>query len=360
MESVNLVSELAACRLPTSFCGVTSRGLGGTVTHAIVGVHARQMQELPHVLPRPPVAPREAIAFWPAGGGELKDAALPDDGYYVLGTWMDSDTPQQMEEEEPGVYGLTVVLGTGLTERFQLLVDGDRRRVLRPARPDAPPGSAVVGPEQPGASGSRDFSWLLDARESWLPVLATASPAIEDSEELEELSTRHLPQRRQMRFVRSHVAPVGRLGENFRIRLHVSGRWRMVDWAKLDEQPAAALQAGEATYTLVGSWDWSAQVPFDASSSSSEGLHRAAVTLKRDGAYQFLVLMNGDWEQAFYPMAPSYGWTAEDGVLGPDSGGQDAFWTLEGRAGETFQVEFLRRLEQGLEVRSVTWQCQLA
>lgn len=65
MESVNLCSEAIACRLPSNFAGVTSRGLGGTATHAVMGVSTREQAKLPHV--NPPAAPwaeRPRTAPW--------------------------------------------------------------------------------------------------------------------------------------------------------------------------------------------------------------------------------------------------------------------------------------------------------
>lgn len=362
LESLNITAETVGCRLPSSFCGATSRGLGGTVTHAIIGVQAREAEALPNGRARGlGSTTREGIAYWPAGGGRLEEAAEPSTGYFVQGSWMPFGEPQQMEEEAPEVYGLTVTLGAGLCERFRLLLDGDSARALRPARPEARPGTAAVGPEVPGAAGSRDFEWLLDARESWVPVLTTDTRALED-DELDNLSTQQVVQRRQLRFARDPLAPEGRPGDRFRIRMRVAGRWRMVDWTKLagdaaGEQPA---DVRDFRYAVVGSWDWSKEVELLPSGTPSEGVYAAEVTLPQEGTHQFLIVQNGDWDRAFYPMPSECGGAAEDGVLGPDDRGQDLFWTLAGRAGETFRVEFVRKLEHGLEMRSVTWQSQMA
>jgi len=86
-ESSLLPTEALGCRLPTNFCGATSRGLGGTVTHAVVGVAVRESEDLPHVLPQNTLWPprKEGLTSWPPKEGEPKQE--PKYGVFDPSSW---------------------------------------------------------------------------------------------------------------------------------------------------------------------------------------------------------------------------------------------------------------------------------
>jgi len=196
LESTSIATEVVPSQLATNYSGVTSRGLGGMVTHAIVGVQVQDFLTLPHVLPAKPKKQRwhrgGDIAFWPAGGGLLDDAAEPSQGYSIVGSWSGWSEVQAMEEEAPSVYGFTVSLPAD-TEgaEFQIWLDGDPQRALHPTWPGAGSGAPMAGPHSMDDLGY-DSCWSIGVGQEE-PGAASAACRC-------------------------------------RIRLRVAGRWRIVDW----------------------------------------------------------------------------------------------------------------------------------
>merc|ERR1712060_52464 len=78
------------------------------------------------------------------------------------------------------------------------------------------------------------------------------------------------------------------------------------------------------------------------------GLFRVTVPLS-GASDSFQVLRNQDWSQVFYP-DDSYG---EATVVGPGDY-ENLFWTLEGRRGQKFTIDFQRTIQPGDDKGSVT------
>eukprot|EP00421_Protoceratium_reticulatum_P058632 CAMPEP_0168506624 /NCGR_PEP_ID=MMETSP0228-20121227/77469_1 /TAXON_ID=133427 /ORGANISM="Protoceratium reticulatum, Strain CCCM 535 (=CCMP 1889)" /LENGTH=1030 /DNA_ID=CAMNT_0008523721 /DNA_START=48 /DNA_END=3138 /DNA_ORIENTATION=- len=323
-------SELLAVPPPAVFAGVCSRGLGGT--HAHVVLWAKQGAELAQApatdLATAPAPNRTSVTFWPAGGGLLPEAARPVVGYWIVGSWSGWE-PEPMESEGDGVYGCTVVLGESRWEAFQLCLDSDTKRALHPGQEAAPKGGPVCGPD----AECEDFVWLLDGRGVHL---GPGGELVEVWNEDEGLP-----------------------GSQYRVRLRVAGRWRTVDWVKLAGEGGPSATGHMGPYFLAASWnDWSPG-PSDELQTDPDtpGVFSLEVQLSHDGG-EFLILRNKDWSQMFYPVASIADSETSVDVMGPDDG-SDATecpcWYFGGRAGDTFRVEFQRRVDKDQDLRAVAW-----
>mmetsp|Transcript_12769 Transcript_12769/g.38172 ORF Transcript_12769/g.38172 Transcript_12769/m.38172 type:complete len:410 (-) Transcript_12769:566-1795(-) len=346
MEALGLHSESLPCRLPRNFVGVSSRGLGGTVTHAIVTGEVSEARDLPHVQPLAPgaVGP-DSLAFWPAGNGTTEDDHQHE--YCIVGSWSGWKEPEPMVCEGGGVYGCTVVLGENCFEQFNFLLDGDPELVLYPNRPKAPSSSRACGPDDIGHT----LSWMIDARPQWVEV-----PASEEGAEVPANTAVS-----KVRYMLDPSTTAGSPGDRYHVRLRVAGQWRAVDWQRLGGPEAGGrgrVQAA-ADYYLVGSWnDWEVEphkpmVP----DAEEEGVFYRDVCLTHFGLNEFQILRNGDWDQVFYPAEPRM--TAShpgDPALGPDDCGDGLNWALDGSRGDLFRVRFSRIRKDGIDTCSVSWE----
>ncbi|CAJ1374228.1 unnamed protein product [Effrenium voratum] len=217
-----LPSECIRFRLPSTFTGILNRSIGGTNCHAVV------FAKVPEELYRP----RRAIAgpsrnelimplkFWPSGGGDLSDDMVPKMGYSIMGTF-NRWRPQAMEREGPGVYGFTIILGESRCESFQLALDGDPTRVLYPILPEADESCPLSGPE----AAPQILSWQIDGR----PRDAKQAELTDEPAKLAGPFQVLAPERP----ADLHADLVAEPGARYRVRLHINGRWRMVDWEKI-------------------------------------------------------------------------------------------------------------------------------
>mmetsp|Transcript_152085 Transcript_152085/g.488327 ORF Transcript_152085/g.488327 Transcript_152085/m.488327 type:complete len:391 (+) Transcript_152085:330-1502(+) len=237
-----------------------------------------------------------------------------------------------MEQEMTGVWGATVTLGLNRWERFYIVLDGDKGRVLHPDYPGATKGTLVCGPN----AALQGEGWLLDGRSGFesanaAPIAALTPDALACA-----------------------GGEAGRPGDRYRIRLHVHGKWRTVTWDKLPlEEDLGSLDLGD--YYIVGSWNHYDPVLMRRS-GHDDGVYQAEVHLPESGAFVFQLLRNRDWGQVLCPsvdrvMEP---WKAE--VLAPDDN-PGLCWLLQGRAEDVFAFEFQRRQDdEGRESRILMWQ----
>jgi len=180
----SFVGEAMELRDLSPYIGVNSLGFTGYRVHAIAwgqaaGKADKQVSSI-----------ENTIAFWPGGGGELTREMRPSRAYTVAGTWSDFE-PIKMEFEGAGTYACTITLGSSGREEFNILLDGDRERILHPSLSHAGRDTAVLGPSTRSAC---EGSWLIDG----------SSPRDEDL--------------------------AGSPGDKYRIQLRVAGRWRLVTW----------------------------------------------------------------------------------------------------------------------------------
>lgn len=311
-ESPTLItSEALEFRMKASYTGTLSRGFGGTNAYALSWGHVLEQAAF-HVEAR-------QISFWPGGGGSVELAKLPDSSYYIIGSWLEWKEAVPMEDEGDGVWGLTVVLGENRWEEFQILLDGDRSRVLHPGAAKAQV-AAVQGPDQQAAG----LTWLIDGSEAdW------------DTEKQDALAD-----------------AVPRQNEQYRIRLQVVGKWRSVEWHRLlpDAPERSARPAAPGRYYISGSWNhWMLE---EMTASGDAGVHSAKVKLLRRGG-DFQIVRNRDWAQTLYPSVRQA--TASGAVVrGPDDGGSGFFWHVNGEAGDVCRIELQR--PAGEDVIKVAWQ----
>jgi len=313
-ESGNFLTEDIPYSRDSAFAGITGLSITGTQVHAITwgAVATGVLRE-----PRKRVA-REALAFWPAGGGELEDGAMPRKFLSIVGSWSEYQ-PERMENEGEGVYGFTVTLGANRFEHFQIMLDGDERQVLHPAEPNAGLYETVEGPD-PDADG---LCWMIDGATEWKSVYPKAERAA--YEILDEGLT-------------------GRPGDKYRVRLHVAGRWRAVDWEKVaSSEEERAAYADDGRYYVVSSWnDWEFTQAMTAD-PSAPGRYTAEVKASGPGAFQ--VVRNQDWNQTFFPV--------DGGVAGPEYW-QPHSWRPSCSKGDAVLVELFRSKADPGDIK-VSW-----
>jgi polyketide synthase-associated protein len=317
-EQVALCTEHIEHRINSSYSGCTAKGFGGTNVHAIIWSRVGDADE------KKRYTDTKKIVFWPGGGGELDAEEMPRKkaGYFIAGTWS-RGKPEQMQEEGNNSYGYTMVLGENRWERFQIYLDGSDSRRLHPPVQAARKGSAVLGPVK-DASG---LSWQIDGR-PW---------AKEDSDEEAEAK---------------QSLDFGKIGDKYRIHLRVAGKYRTVEWEKLEDQAGATPErVPEGTYSIMASWNgWQPEEMFR--DDSQVGVHFIEVKIKENGGY-FQIMRNEDYAQVIYP--ERYGSDQTAAILGPDELGGDLCWNLNGFRDETFRIEFHRTSENGLDKKKVSW-----
>jgi len=131
-----------------------------------------------------------------------------------------------MESECDGRYGFTLTLGEKMWEEFRVFIDGNDRKVLHPQRSAAPKGTMVFGPNT--AAEAASSAWLLDAR----PVVDD-SPAQRGEEALADVGSASDPDHRGGEIVQYVTEDQGRPGDQYRIYLHVAGKFRTITWSRL-------------------------------------------------------------------------------------------------------------------------------
>jgi len=283
-----------------------------------------------------------AFEFWP-GGSRALDAEGPSRGYTIVGSWSSWSKPEDMRWEGNGVYGYTLTLGENRYEHFQIWLDGEPAKILHPSMQHAPNGSAAFLTISAGADNdeehSSSFSWQLDGRDCILEKIDSVSG-----------------QRVSLRLVDPHTGrPLsrqdeGRPGDRYLIRLHVAGKYHMVDWEKLSSQPVVKLDdvviPSTAKYYVVGNWaSWRFQEM--VSDASCPGVFHAEVVLAEDGG-EFQIVRDQDWNQVFSPS------DVEGEVSGPSTA-SDWHWELHGIAGESFRIEFERQYIRGVDTLKISW-----
>ncbi|CAE8591852.1 unnamed protein product [Polarella glacialis] len=330
---IDFITDHCDFRSSSSFVGVTARGFGTNV-HAVVW---GRLDETKRPSPESRVSQHGKLLFWPGGGGDLLDAEQPELGYYIVGSWS-SWSPEPMEEEEDGCFGFTVSLPQGTREAFQIWIDSNPGRALHPACTDASSGSAVHGP----SSDHCDNTWLLQSR---------VIPQVHTGQE-------------QSGFI------VRQICDEFRIRLRVRGKWRLVDWQQVicgkEEEPcwdgadtakvdtlvmAPATQPINSVYYVMGSpTSWA----FEQMSCAGPGIYIAVLRLTT-AACDFQIARNKDWEQVLHPSFPRAKLEDANPVLGPSGDGQGRYWRIDGQSDDLFRIELRHLVLCGKGVHEISW-----
>uniref|UniRef100_A0A7S0FEW6 Ketosynthase family 3 (KS3) domain-containing protein n=1 Tax=Pyrodinium bahamense TaxID=73915 RepID=A0A7S0FEW6_9DINO len=219
--------NMSNCEL-SSFVGMTGKSLGGTMVHAITFGFVDTEERRPQ---RKRVE-RDVVHFWPAGGGELGEEAEPTTArpYTILGSWNQWEFSEPMKSEGEGVYGYTVTLGESRCEEFQILLDGDPDQVLHPAEMQAdggwmsPQAGGVAGPHAPEECGA--LAWVIDGRDQFVS-LVEAEGALEDAGHAVAPGSAPVP---------NPYRQPALAGSKFQVRLRVAGKFRCVEWERLEEE----------------------------------------------------------------------------------------------------------------------------
>lgn len=298
----------------TGLSAVNSFGNSGTYVTGIVWADRMEL-----FMPPTGEGLSPSCVFWPGGGGELEESAIPKEAYYLAGSFGNWANPIKMEEKvaASNEWTATVVLGENSFEQFQIWLDGGEDRVIHPGRPRAPRNTPVVGPEERNACSLS--TWQIDAR----PML------IYDGGEIKELPNKD-------------KSPPG---TQFLVRLRVAGKYRTVDWERLAEPLATP---APSSYYLVSSWNgWE----FQEMTSAEADVWTVEAAIEGVGG-DFAIVRNRDWSQAFYPA--DFG-NAGRSVYGPDDWGRGLTWSLEGNPGDVFEIRFRRKVKDGEDEREVSW-----
>jgi len=292
-QSHILPDERLTFRMDTCFHSLFARGFGGT------NVNLLSFGRVDDALRPPPQAapeePRPKLVYWPAGGGMLDLDSRPRKGYFISGSWNSWATNQRMTEEGFGTYGFTLTLDEKRWEQFNIIIDGDPRRVLHPGRYKAQRGTMVFGPDDLGDS-SRSSTWMIDCRRRMQPSEHDRI-ADEPSKEVATQSTNHHD----------------RAGTQYRIRIHISGKFQTVSWYR------SGHDSGERTsaryHVLHDQSDWSMEdmVEFQ---EQSPGLFTAWMPRPK-AETRFLIVRNKDMGELIYPERTMTS-TRSCQVLGPD------------------------------------------
>merc|ERR1719359_384957 len=127
---------------------------------------------------------------------------------------------------------------------------------------------------------------------------------------------------------------MGPPGTQFRVTLRVVGKWRYLDWEKLDKDSYDVF-SGETLASIRGTY----YVSMDDGSLTEmqEDPDRPGVyTARVVNAGPFQILRNADWGQAFYPPAAS---SMSGGIAeGPDEQGYGCSWLLGDSPGQHYEV----------------------
>lgn len=220
--AVNFNSEAMAFRDSRVFHGFGTRGLGGTNIN-MVSWFSADGSRVPVVKPK---MERASFSYWPAGGGMLESDIKASEGYFIIGTWTNWRTPEEMVRQRDGSFTATVTLGDGCVEAFQILLDGEKDKVLHPERPNALPGSRLLGPTMGYYLHGQNLNWVIDGREVTLPAVDDAISSLVPSSSAKQ-------QLRSSKDALAHARDQGQAGDTYEVKLFISGKYRAVTWSKM-------------------------------------------------------------------------------------------------------------------------------
>jgi hypothetical protein len=351
--SLQFLTESVPFRMRQSLVAHKGMSIGGTVGMISMAVTAEDEKVPPC---KPVENPVTKIAFWPGGGGILSDTARARKGYEIIGSWDGWEkTIEMIEESQLGemvTYSATVPLGPNRWEMFQILVDGDKSKVLHPGMAKASQNVPVFGPDQ----RVLDYNWLIDGHDygGYFRADQDESIAIEPDFQPLAISDLSIQPADIPPVATAESVHVGKPGERYSVKLHISGKWRTVSWSKV-ETAARGDQLAEFTddgaYYVVADWNsWSFDKPM-TKEESAPGTYFFEVKLWAAPG-EFQIVRNRDWEQAFCPLSfeggPAYG---------PAEYMHGQNWALGGKPGDVFRIEFQRKIEGDEDVSLVSWRC---
>jgi len=249
-----------------------------------------------------------------------------------------------------------VTLGGTRWERFQIALDGDSMRILHPYVPEAGRVSAAAGPE----AALQFLSWIIDGRapkrKEDLKALTSSATLVDGAPGAKAIVPDSFDSN-------DNEESEAEIGDRYRVRLRVQGRWKMVDWERLPKEPDAgdsvlerrrARARNEADFQLAGSWNlFEPQVlkPIP----QTPGVYQGEVLIPVDGEHYFHFLRNADWGQV---ICPDLDRTREPGsarISRWDQLSSFRHWSIRCSAGDVFRFTF-QQAELGLNEMKVSWE----
>eukprot|EP00933_Yihiella_yeosuensis_P033938 TRINITY_DN27528_c0_g1_i1.p1 TRINITY_DN27528_c0_g1~~TRINITY_DN27528_c0_g1_i1.p1 ORF type:complete len:1048 (-),score=162.23 TRINITY_DN27528_c0_g1_i1:128-2983(-) len=348
-------SEALAYRDARAFHGVGARGMGGSNVNLVVWYYADG-----HRVPMGrPEMQRSRFSYWPGGGGILESEYKASEGYYIVGSWSEWDTPYEMARQKDGSFTQRVTLGENCFEAFQIWLDGDRDKVLHPDRPGAPAGSGVFGPST--RYQSQGYNWLIDGRDK----SASSSAVVSTGETPSFIHSDGVPNfgfgGAAVDFARDQGSP----GDQYEVKLMVSGKYRAVTWSKVQDHsqlvngiPNSMPTSALGSYYVSASWNgWTLDEMIP--SEEEPGVYSLKVGPLRNATGEFRIIRNKDFDQVFYPPESHFS-SLEEGrssldIAGPIASRQSLGWRISSQHGNIIRIEFRRIWIEGKETRQISW-----
>jgi len=338
-----LMTECCEYYMNSTFAGSMSRGSGGSNVYLLAWgqLNPEKMKCDP-----PPIN-REFLSFWPGGGGVLESEKRPSREYTIVGSWCQGPEPMPMEPEGEDAYGFTVTLGENRWEWFVILLDGDHNKVLHPGYPKASKDFPVLGPV-PDNEGA---CWMISGKPECVYVTYDAGEEV--AEGASHVTSDDYGKKVAM--YRMPTADTGKPGDQYRVHLHVKGKWRTVTWERLvpaiGEGPVAAVPP-QGRYYICGDWsDWDLE---EMSQGSTPGAFYMDIEMGMK-SHEFTIVRNKDWNQMIYPLQPTSVGDGNVDVRGPDDLGEGHHWHITGERGSHVRVEFQRTVDDDSDIMKVTW-----
>eukprot|EP00930_Biecheleria_cincta_P001004 TRINITY_DN10217_c1_g2_i1.p1 TRINITY_DN10217_c1_g2~~TRINITY_DN10217_c1_g2_i1.p1 ORF type:complete len:1354 (-),score=214.96 TRINITY_DN10217_c1_g2_i1:54-4115(-) len=352
-----ILTEAIETRHFTSLFSVSSFGATGSSCHQLL------MGEKPEK--RRKMTPARPLNWWPTG--DFKKAFAVFRGYYIVGTMTAWQEGLRMEEEAPGVFGYTLVMGENNWERFQIWVDEDPSKALHPPSEDDTRESTVVGPEK----APQSLCWRISGKPQTVRLINEQQHAELDMNPKPgdpimycvsfagDYVPKDLDKNATVDEMPTHVLNAGmegKPGDKYRIRLHVRGKFLRLEWFKakgVDAVPTLGQKKFEHKYHIIGDHSYWL---FKEMQSKQKGVYTAEVQLLRTRS-NFQVYRDADFEQGFYPVDDdaAAGCTESDQIIGPDGLGHGRNFSIEGKVGDIFEVEFTRIVRKEQEKRSLSF-----
>jgi len=353
-------TEVLEARGFAQLLGVSSFGRTGSNCHQVF------IGERPEPMRKP--LPSRTLQWWPRAKANQKEAIPVLRGYYLVGTMTAWTHGLRMEEEAEGVYGYTLTMGDNNWEKFQVWLDEDPDKVLHPTNPNDGRDSAVVGPER---DVNKAFSWRISGMEEKARFINERQYESLNGNTLEDgitcivaFADDYVPPDvtdpadiRQMPVANTNAGMEGHPGSKYRIRLHVQGKYKRIEWQKARGTDAVAPLGKKRfahTMSLIGDHTfWT----FDDMQEKPDerGVYTAEVQILKT-ASKFQIYRDRDFEQGFYPSPEASHAGADDGILGPDELGQGQNWIIRGKVGDVFKVTFTRHVRRGQDSRKISWE----
>mmetsp|Transcript_12227 Transcript_12227/g.22612 ORF Transcript_12227/g.22612 Transcript_12227/m.22612 type:complete len:905 (-) Transcript_12227:155-2869(-) len=218
-DTNNVGSEVVELPFSSSYIGVSAFGIGGCFVNTCVfnkigeEVVGKALED-EHLWP-------EQFSFWPGGGGSLDTDSEALKGYHIIGSFTDGAAlPMQ---SGGSTFTFDVTLGEQGWEEFQILMDGNPRKVLYPGEHYARRLSPVYGPDPPDVEDVSDLKWCIDPEAMW--------SFYEDDGDWFEAPAEPISDD----VAKASAAPEGehrspKVGEKYRIYFMIAGKYRVVDW----------------------------------------------------------------------------------------------------------------------------------